>query len=154
MLESHCYSLPFQPKFAQLPWPMNAFLNWTSQTHQANSLITLLCKNYAFLKPPNEKLKGGPEIAPGFPQSYTRVAPKPGPKVTPNPLSICTQFLQFSSLKYWVWWTWILGYFKLEFYRLQQAVQTQKKNPVHQTWYFKLKNCKSQVWIYRRSLRL
>ena len=34
MLESHCYSLPFQPKFAQLPWPKNAFLNWTSQTHQ------------------------------------------------------------------------------------------------------------------------
>ena len=38
-----------------------------------------------------------------------------------NPQSVCTWFLQFSSLKYPVWWTWFLVYFKLEFYRLQQA---------------------------------
>ena len=37
------------------------------------------------------------------------------------PLSVCTWFLQFSSLKYRVWWTWFLVYLKLEFYRLQLA---------------------------------
>ena len=41
--------------------------------------------------------------------------------ILPSPLSICTWFLQFSSLKYPVWWTWFSVYFKLEFYRLQQA---------------------------------
>ena len=38
-----------------------------------------------------------------------------------NLLSICTWFLQFSSLKYTVWWTWFSVYFKLEFHRLWQA---------------------------------
>ena len=37
------------------------------------------------------------------------------------PLSICTWLLQFSSLKYPVWWTGFLVYFKLEFHRLQQT---------------------------------
>ena len=62
------------------------------------------------------------------------------------PLSICTRFLQFSSLKYQVWWIGFLVYFKLEFYRLKQAEKSSsnwQKNPVHQTWYFTLENCKS-----------
>ena len=32
--------------------------------------------------------------------------------------------LAFYSLKYRVWWTWLLVYFKLEFYRLQQAAKS------------------------------
>ena len=63
-------------------------------------------------------------------------------------LSICAWFLQFSSLKYPVWWTGFLVYFKLEFYRLQQAEKfssNREKNPVHQTGYFKLKGSKNQV---------
>ena len=36
-------------------------------------------------------------------------------------LFICNWFLQFASLKYQVWWTWLLVYFKCEFHRLQQA---------------------------------
>ena len=68
------------------------------------------------------------------------------------PLSICTWFLQFSSLKYWVWWIEFLVYFKLEFYRLQQAEKSSsnwEKNPVYQTGYLKLENCKNQVQIDR-----
>ena len=74
----------------------------------------------------------------------------------PKPLSICTWFLQFSNLKYPVWWTWFLVYFKLEFYRLQQAEKSSsnyEKNPVNQTRYFKLENCKNQVQIDRVSER-
>ena len=66
------------------------------------------------------------------------------------PLSICTRFLQFPSLKYRVWWTWFLVYFKLEFYRLWQAEKSSSnygKNPVDQTRYFKLEICKNQVQI-------
>ena len=69
------------------------------------------------------------------------------------PLSIWTRFLQLSSLKYPVWRTWFLFYFKIEFCRLQQAEKTQLKlgkNPVHQTGYFKLNNYKNQVQIDRR----
>ena len=68
-------------------------------------------------------------------------------------LSICTWFLQFSSLKHSVWRTWFLVYFKVRFYKLQQAEtssSTWGKNPVHQTGYFKLENCKNQVQIDRR----
>ena len=43
------------------------------------------------------------------------------------PISIWTWFLQFSSLKYQVWWTGFLVYFKLEFYRLQQAEKFSRK---------------------------
>ena len=64
----------------------------------------------------------------------------------------CSWFLQISSLRYWVWWTWFLVYFKLEFYRLKQTenpVQTGKKKSVLQTGYFKLENSKNQVQIDR-----
>ena len=44
-------------------------------------------------------------------------------------------------------WTGYLVYFKLEFCRLQQTVQNWEKNPVHQTLYSKLENCKNQVQI-------
>ena len=37
-------SLPFQPKFEQLPWPTNAFLLWTLQTQQA-SLPSIYCQS-------------------------------------------------------------------------------------------------------------
>ena len=70
------------------------------------------------------------------------------------PLSIWTQFLQFSRLKYPVWQTWSLLYFKLGFYRLQQAEKCSsnwEKNPFHQTGYFKLENCKNQSQIDRRN---
>ena len=43
------------------------------------------------------------------------------------PLSIWTWFLQNSSLKFPVWWTGFLVYFKLEFYRLQQEKKIQFK---------------------------
>ena len=69
-----------------------------------------------------------------------------------NPLSICTWFLQFSSLKYPVWWTWILVYFKLEFYKLHLAEKSSsnlERNSVHQTRYFNLENCKNKVQIDR-----
>ena len=69
------------------------------------------------------------------------------------PLTICTQFLQFSRLKCPVWWTWFLTYFKLVFYRLQQAGKScsnLEKNPVHQTKHFKLENSKNQVQIDMR----
>ena len=69
------------------------------------------------------------------------------------PLSSCTRFLKNFSLKYQVWWTGFLVYFKLEFYWLQQAEKSSsnlEKNPFHQTWYFKLVNCKNQVQIDRR----
>ena len=55
------------------------------------------------------------------------------------PLSICTWILQFSSLKYPVWWTW------LSYRRQKNPVQTRKKNPVNQTRYFKREDCKNQV---------
>ena len=66
------------------------------------------------------------------------------------PLSICTGFLKFSSLMnlfFSLFQTWIL-----------QATAGKKKwfkmgkNPVHQTWYFKLENCKNQVQIDRGSV--
>ena len=41
-----------------------------------------------------------------------------------------------------------------QLYRLKQAEKSSsnwEKNPVHQTWYFKLENCKNQVEIDRRS---
>ena len=49
-----------------------------------------------------------------------------------------------------VWWTWFLVYFKLEFYRLQwteKCSSNKEKNAIHQTWYFKVENCKNQVQI-------
>ena len=61
-------------------------------------------------------------------------------QMNPFLLSLCTQFLQFFSLKYRVWQTWFFVSFKLEFCRLQQAEKSSsnlKKNPVHQTGYFK-----------------
>ena len=51
--------------------------------------------------------------------------------------------------------TWFLVYFKVRFYKLQQAEtssSTWGKNPVHQTGYFKLENCKNQVQICGRHL--
>ena len=67
------------------------------------------------------------------------------------PLSICTWFLQISSLKYWVWWTGFLVYFKLEFFMLQQAEESSsnKKKSSSSNLIFKLENCKLQVQIDR-----
>ena len=55
-----------------------------------------------------------------------------------------------------VWWTWFLVYFKLEFYRqqIEKSRSNLKKNPVHQTRYFKLQNCKNQVQIDRGTVPL
>jgi hypothetical protein len=67
-----------------------------------------------------------------------------------SPLSICTQFLQFSCLKYRVWWNGFLVYVKVEFYRLHQAEKSSsnlEKNPVH---HFDISNwriAKNQVQI-------
>ena len=62
------------------------------------------------------------------------------------PLSIWTWFLQFSSLKYPVWWTEFFSQFELDFYwmcSLQKTSLNWTKNPVHNTGYFKLENCKN-----------
>ena len=51
-----------------------------------------------------------------------------GPVWKSVPLSISSWVLQFSSLKYWFWWTWFLDYFKPEFYsRQKNPIQTRKK---------------------------
>ena len=82
------------------------------------------------------------------------------PKREKVPLSIWTYFLTFSSLKYRVWWTRSLVYFKNEFYRQQH---TRQKNLV-QHWkeirfiklknikFIKLKNIKNQLQIDRGSI--
>ena len=68
-------------------------------------------------------------------------------------LSICTWFLPFSSLKFQVWWT---GFFSSSnwifagYTGSKNPVQTRKKNPVHQTWNFKLENFKNEMQIDRR----
>ena len=65
-------------------------------------------------------------------------------------LSIFTWFLQFSSLKYRVWWN---GFFPSLNWIFLPAVACKilklTKNPVHKTQYFKLENCKNQVQINR-----
>ena len=68
------------------------------------------------------------------------------------PPPVCTWLLQSSSLKYRVWWTWFLVFFKYEFYRLQQTEKSSSnfgKNPVHQTWNFQLENWNSSADRYR-----
>ena len=70
------------------------------------------------------------------------------------PHSIYTRFLQFSSLKYWVWWTWFLVNFKLEFYRLQQTeifVETRKKSSSSNSM-FQTRELKNRVQIDWRSV--
>ena len=70
-----------------------------------------------------------------------------------NPLSICTWFLQFSSLKYPVWWTWFLVYFKLQ-YRLQQEEKSsadrwevsstytlESRDDTYATWEYYMRIC-------------
>ena len=47
------------------------------------------------------------------------------------PLSICTRFLQFSFLKYWVWWTGFLVYFKHSGLRKWGTVQKSFNNKIH-----------------------
>ena len=57
--------------------------------------------------------------------------------------------MQFSSLKlYPVWQTWFLLYFKLGFYKLQQAEKSSSNWEKIQ--FIKLENCKNQVQIDRR----
>ena len=58
-----------------------------------------------------------------------------------NPLSISTWFLTFSSLKFRVWW---IGFFFSSLNWIVTACVA-CKNPVHKTWYFKLKHVKNQV---------
>ena len=64
-------------------------------------------------------------------------------------LFIWTQFLQFFCLKYPVWRTWFLLYFKLGFYRLQQAEKSSSNWEKIQ--FIKLENCKNQVQIDMRN---
>ena len=57
--------------------------------------------------------------------------------LNPCPLSICTWFLTFSSLKFRVWWTGFFSKFELHFYCCKIQFK-QGENQIHQTWYFKL----------------
>ena len=56
-------------------------------------------------------------------------------------------------MKYPVWWAWFLFILNLNvtsYSRQENPVQTWEKNPVHQTWFFKLENSKNQVKIDRK----
>ena len=67
-------------------------------------------------------------------------------------LSICTWFLTLSSLKFRVDeldFSPSLNWIFTAFVACKNPVQTRKKNPVHQTRNFKLKNIKNQVQILR-----
>ena len=57
--------------------------------------------------------------------------------LNPCPLSICTWFLTFYSLKFRVWWTGFFYKFELHFYCCKIQFK-QGENQIHQTWYFKL----------------
>ena len=65
------------------------------------------------------------------------------------PLSICTWFLQLSSLTYRVWWTGFFSQFELDFSACCSLIKVLDKQ-VHQSRYFKLENVKYQVQIDRR----
>ena len=99
----------------------------------------------------------------------------------PLPLSICTGFFQFSSLKYRIWWSVFFfsslkyqvpkSQFRNPFHWIYRVVENiiskrakmkfsqvsislihrnLKKNPVHQTRYFKLKNWKNSGNAYSK----
>ena len=64
------------------------------------------------------------------------------------PPSSCNWFLQFLNLKYKVWWSGFLDFFKLEFYRLQQTEKSSWSNWIFQTR--QLQNSSADnVWCIR-----
>ena len=83
------------------------------------------------------------------PQSKRQRNPKEILK-KPYPLSICTWFLTFFSLKFWVWGA---GFFQV-WTGFLQATYTGSKNPVYRTGNFKLENLKNQVQIDRELKKL